>query len=186
MRTGVAVTDVPPPNWAALYDQHKDAMYRVARSVLRPAGREAEAEDAVMAAMESLMKSPPYEVDSWEAVMVTAAKRRAVDLLRSAAARHAGPPLEPEDDRSDRLGGSGLAEDVAEQIDRERAGAILWDKLALLDERHRIVVWEYKALGRPREEVAAELGVTPSRVSQIAIEALRVLRDALKDEGVEL
>jgi RNA polymerase sigma factor (sigma-70 family) len=186
MRTGVAVTDVPPPNWAALYDQHKDAMYRVARSILRQAGREAETEDAVMAAMESLMKSPPHEVASWEAVMVAAAKRRAVDLLRSAAARHAGPPLEPEHDRSDRSGGLGLAEEVAELIDLERAGAILWDKLALLDERHRIVVWEYKALGRPREEVAAELGVTPSRVSQIAIEALRVLRDALKNEGVEL
>jgi RNA polymerase sigma factor (sigma-70 family) len=161
-------------------------MYRVARSILRQAGREAEAEDAVMAAMESLMKSAPQQVANWEAVMVTAAKRRAVDLLRSAAARHAGPPLEPEHDHSDPLGGLSLAEDVAELIDRERAGAILWDKLALLDERHRTVVWEYTGLNRSRSEVADELGVTPARVSQIATEALRVLRDALMDEGVEL
>lgn len=53
------VTEVPPPDWAALYQQHRDAMYRVAARTLRSAGREAEAGDVVMAAMESLMKKPP-------------------------------------------------------------------------------------------------------------------------------
>jgi hypothetical protein len=32
------------------------------------------------AAMESLMKSPPANVQNWQAVLVTAAKRRALDL----------------------------------------------------------------------------------------------------------
>ena len=161
-------------NWAALYDKHRMRCTESRGAFSVKQDGKQEAEDAVMAAMESLDEISAEQVANWEAVMVTAAKRRAVDLLRSAAARHAGPPLEAEDDHSDPLGGSGLAEDVAEQIDRERAGAILWDKLALLDERHRTVVWEYKALGRPREEVAAELGVTPPRVSQIATEALNV------------
>jgi RNA polymerase sigma factor (sigma-70 family) len=79
----------------------------------------------------------------------------------------------------------GLADDVAELVDRQRAGAVLWDKLALLDVRHRAVVREYIECGRPRQQVAAELGVTPGRVSQMAKEALRILRKALESEGVK-
>jgi DNA-directed RNA polymerase specialized sigma24 family protein len=73
------VSEVPPPDWAALYQQHRDAMYRVAARVLRGAGRADEAGDAVSAAMESLMKSPPANVLNWQAVLVTAVKRRALD-----------------------------------------------------------------------------------------------------------
>jgi hypothetical protein len=83
--------------------------------------------------MESLMKSPPANVLNWQAVLVTAVKRRALDLLGSSAVRH-----EVATDAS-RLPDSvvdGLADDVAELVDRQRAGAVLWDKLALLDVRH--------------------------------------------------
>ena len=116
------MSEVPPPDWAALYQQHRDAMYRVAARVLREAGRADEAEDAVMAAMESLMKSPPTNVQNWQAVMVTAAKRRALDLLGSAAVRH-----EVATDESRRLDSAvdGLADDVAELVDRQRAGAVV-------------------------------------------------------------
>jgi DNA-directed RNA polymerase specialized sigma24 family protein len=82
------MSEVPPPDWAALYQQHRDAMYRVAARVLRGAGRADEAGDAVSAAMESLMKSPPANVLNWQAVLVTAVKRRALDLLGSSAVRH--------------------------------------------------------------------------------------------------
>jgi hypothetical protein len=110
--------------------------------------------------MESSMKSPPANVLNWQAVLVTAVKRRALDLLGSSAVRH-----EVATDAS-RLPDSvvdGLADDVAELVDRQRGGAVLWDKLALLDVRHRAVVREYIEWGRPRQQVAAELGVTPGR-----------------------
>jgi RNA polymerase sigma factor (sigma-70 family) len=176
------MSEVPPPDWAALYQQHRDAMYRVAARVLRDAGRADEAEDAVMAAMDSLMKSPPTNVKNWQAVMVTVAKHRALDLLGSAAARH---EVATDESRRLDLTVDGLADDVAELVDRQRACAVVWDKLALLDVRHRAVVREYIQLGRPRQQVAAELGVTPGRVSQMAKEALRILREALESEGVK-
>ncbi len=177
------MSEVPPPDWAALYQQHRDAMYRVAARVLREAGRADEAEDAVAAAMESLMKSPPRNVKNWQAVMVTAAKRRALDILGSAAVRHASSI---DESQVDEPAVDDLADHVAEVVDRRRAAAVAWDKLALLDARHRKVVWEYVALERPRQDMAAELGVTPGRVSQMAKEALRILREALESEGVKL
>lgn len=166
---------------AALYQKHRHAMYRVAARVLREAGMADQAADAVQDAMVSLMASPPEDVRNWEAVMIATARRRALDRLGSAAVRHAGPEL---GDEHDRAGESDIADEVAESVDSQQSGAAVWDALAVLDERHRKVAWEYIALARPRTEVAAELGVTPARVSQMAKQALDVLRDALRGKGV--
>jgi RNA polymerase sigma-70 factor (ECF subfamily) len=46
-----------------------------------------------------------------------------------------------------------------------------------LDVRHRKAVWDTVALERPRSEVAAELNVTPSRISQMTTRALAQLRE---------
>lgn len=167
------------PDWAALYLKHRDAMHRVAATVLREAGLADQAGDAVQEAMLSLMASPPDDVHSWEAVMVATARRRALDRLTSAAVRHAGPELSAEHDRADL---ADVSEEVAESTDRKRAAAVAWDNLAVLDDRHRKVAWEYVALERPRAEVAVELGVTPARVSQMAKRALEQLRDAMSRE----
>lgn len=175
------MAEVVPPDWAALYQKHRHTMYRVAYRLLRGTGREVEAEDVVSTAIVSLMQTPPSGVKNWEAVLVTAVKRRSVDLLRSAAHRRAGPELKPEHDAPDQ---TDMADEVAELVDRQHR-AVLWDKLTLLDGRHRKVVWDLVALGRARDEVAEELGVTPGRVSQMRNAALRVLRDALIEEGVE-
>jgi RNA polymerase sigma factor (sigma-70 family) len=176
------MTEVPPPDWAALYQKHRDAMYRVAASTLRVAGRQDEAPDAVMAAIESLMKSPPNNVQNWEAMLVHVTKNRAKDMLGSAAARRelGGITYERDDPASE-----DVASEVAERLDRQADGAKLWDSLSILDARHRKVAWEYLAKGRPRSEVAAELEVTPARVSQIATKCLKLLRDELERRGVK-
>jgi RNA polymerase sigma factor (sigma-70 family) len=168
------------PDWAALYLRHRDAMHRVVASVLRDAGMADQANDVVQEAMTSLMSSPPANVGSWEALMVTAAKRKAYDLLRSAAVRRAGSELGPEHDHADPVD---VAEDVAEQVDRQRARAGVWDGLSVLDTRHRKVAWDYIALGRSRAEVAAELDVSPSRVSQMVRRALEDLRHYVDEQG---
>lgn len=171
----------PPPDWAALYQKHRDAMYRVAATTLRSAGRQDEAEDAVMAAMESLMKSPPTDVRNWEAMLVRVTKLRALDMLGSAYGRHEAAGLTYE--RGD-LDAVDVATEVSELVDRRRDGAQVWDSLSILDPRSRAVTWEYVAKGRQRAEVAAELGVTPARVSQIAIESLKKLRAELERKEV--
>jgi hypothetical protein len=91
------MSEVPPPDWAALYQQHRDAMYRVAARVLRGDGRADEAGDAVSAAMESLMKSPPANVLNWQAVRgaASAAPRRSIASLPSANFRRKASRARP-------------------------------------------------------------------------------------------
>ena len=62
--------------------------------------------------------------------------------------------------------------------DRERL-AYLHDAVDQLPERLRIVVRGYFFAERPMAEIAAELGVTDSRISQLRPEAVQLLRGAL-------
>ena len=64
---------------------------------------------------------------------------------------------------------------------RERL-AYLVEAVTELPERLRIVISDYFLEERPMAEIAAELGVTESRVSQMRAEALVLLRDALNHE----
>ena len=82
---------------------------------------------------------------------------------------------------------AGTAEDMVTESDlnpeemllhRERIG-YLHDAVAVLPERLRFVVEASFLQERPLAEVAAELGVTESRVSQLRTEALALLKDGL-------
>jgi RNA polymerase sigma factor FliA len=82
---------------------------------------------------------------------------------------------------------AGTAEDMVAEaamnpeetlLHRERIG-YLHDAVAVLPERLRFVVEASFLQERPLSEVAAELGVTESRVSQLRTEALALLRDGL-------
>ena len=64
---------------------------------------------------------------------------------------------------------------------RERL-TYLVEAVAELPDRLRIVISDYFLEERPMAEIAAELGVTESRVSQMRAEALVLLRDALNHE----
>lgn len=156
-------------------------MFKVAASVLREAGRASEAEDAVQDAIVSIMSSPPRDVENWEAFLIAVAKRKALDRLRSADVRHAGPEFS--DVTHDRADDMDLAGDIADALDRKERAALAWDCLSVLDERHRKAVWETVALGRPRAEVAAELGVSPARVSQMTKRGLALLREEMDRKG---
>lgn len=82
---------------------------------------------------------------------------------------------------------AGAAEDLVTEgamnpeetlLHRERIG-YLHDAVAVLPERLRFVVEASFLRERPLSEVAAELGVTESRVSQLRTEALALLKDGL-------
>ncbi|MFG6476920.1 sigma-70 family RNA polymerase sigma factor [Microbacterium sp. P06] len=162
---------------AALYQKHRNAMYGVAYEVLRGSGRVDLADDAVQEAMVSLMKSPPKETPrSWEAMLVATAKRRALDIIRSAAmvrgvefAEEFLPGEVPsgEDETLERL----------EKMARARP------VIARLDPQAHTVLAQYIVLDRPRAEVAAELGVTPARISQIATKVLAEINAAVQEGG---
>ncbi|THJ02958.1 sigma-70 family RNA polymerase sigma factor [Nocardioides sp.] len=67
-------------------------------------------------------------------------------------------------------------EDMVEHAERL---TYLREAIELLPERLRIVVEGYFFAERPMADIAAELGVTDSRISQMRAEALTLLKDAL-------
>ena len=169
--------DADVPDLAALYALHKDAMYRVVYATLRSSGLVDLAEDAVSAAIVSIMQAGlPTNIVKWEAFLVTAAKRKALDLLKSAAVRHAGSSLE---EHHGRASDGDVAEDVVEEVDLERRVRLLRESLHVLDERQRLVAVELIGAERPRAEITAELGVTPGRVSQMKVQVLKLLCDEM-------
>ena len=168
----------PAPDLGALYLRHRDAMHMVAALVLRDAGLASQAEDAVHDAMVSIMASPPTNVQNWEAFLVTAAKRKALDRMNSAAVRHAGPEL-TESAHNSIDHDVDIAEDVTDDLDRKDRAATAWDCLSILDARHRKVVWDITALERSRNDVAVELDVSPGRVSQMLTRGLADLQQEM-------
>lgn len=77
----------------------------------------------------------------------------------------------------DLLPSGGAAPD--EIIEHRERLAYLQDAVTRLPERLRVVVEGYFLHDRPMTEIAEELGVTQSRVSQLCAEALSLLRDAM-------
>ncbi|WP_193752236.1 sigma-70 family RNA polymerase sigma factor [Microbacterium oxydans] len=167
----------PSYDWAALYQKHRDAMYGVAYEVLRGSGRVDLADDAVQEAMVSLMKAPPPEPPrSWEALFVVTAKRRALDIVGAAAMKKGSkfseeyvPAARPPDD-----------DDALERLEKmARARPVI----AGLDAQEHVVLAQYIVRDRPRGDVAAELGVTPGRVSQISTRVLSKINAAVEEGG---
>ena len=66
-----------------------------------------------------------------------------------------------------------------EKVEQNERIGYLVDSVALLPERLRVVVEGYFFAERPMAEIADELGVTESRVSQMRAEALVLLKDAM-------
>lgn len=166
-------------DWAALYQKHRVAMFRVAKGVLRSSGRIDLAGDAVQDAMVSLMKSPPTAPPrSWEALLVATAKRRALDMIGSAAMVK-GAVLKEE------RATSASEPDMDDVLERLEKMALVRAAIAKakFDARERYVLAQYILLDRPRDELAAELGVTPARVSQIATKVLTDIKTAVTEGG---
>ncbi|WP_344878224.1 sigma-70 family RNA polymerase sigma factor [Zhihengliuella alba] len=171
------------PDIGALYERYKHVMHRVAASALRGAGLLSEVSDVVQDAVVSIISSPPsYEVRNWEAFLVQAVKRKAIDRIRSAPVRHAGDGFD--EWVRDRPEDGDLAQDVVDELHRQEQVKLALESLAVLDERHRTAVWATVALGRARADVAAELGVTPPRISQMVKRALKLMREEMtRKEG---
>lgn len=165
---------------AALYARHKDAMHRMAASVLRDSGMAAEAGDAVHEVILSLMESPPATpVRNWEAFLVRAVKNRALDRVKTAYVRHHGGSLElAVHDTGD---GKDLAQEVADDVDRVIDAASVQNALDTLTPQEQEVVWRVYGLEESQRDVARELSLSPSRVSQICKNGLEKIKTQMKN-----
>jgi RNA polymerase sigma-70 factor (ECF subfamily) len=167
-----------PPDWAELYLHHRDAMQKVAASVLLPTGRPDLAEDAVMQAILSLLVHQPPVICNPEALLVATAKRKAIDLARTCdLTRRCRRELHPDDLHDD-----GIEADTVDRIDRHRATLHVLAEIAGLPKLQRQVITSIFIHGQPARQVATELGLSPARVSQLRAAALATLRSKVTNE----
>jgi len=143
------------------------------RPVRQTARRVAEASAALSA---SLGRTPTDgELAAHTGLDVDHVRRSAADVHRAAVLNWEA--LAPDGDLGELLPGAEPCPQDA-LLDREQL-AYLHDAVAALPERLRVVVVGYFFEDRPMTELAEQLGVTPSRVSQLRGEALEWLRSAL-------
>jgi RNA polymerase sigma factor (sigma-70 family) len=159
------------PDWGRIYLAHREAMYHAAAWALEGrAHAGVSASDVVQKViMEVQRLGLPTDARDLEALLVRRTLQRAYDEIRRAR-RHPTIPLEDTLDRVD------------EQADVER---IVLARLRLecaqrelpaLPPRERHALVERVMKGRPANEVAGELQVTPQRVSQLVNQAIGRLR----------
>lgn len=76
------------------------------------------------------------------------------------------------------------ASEPSEDLEAREMLGYLRDAVGLLPERHRAVIVGYFLDGRTSADLAAELDVTESRISQVRSEALAMLRDGIEAQYV--
>jgi RNA polymerase sigma factor for flagellar operon FliA len=74
--------------------------------------------------------------------------------------------------------------DPSEELERRELHAYVRQAVAVLPERHRLIVLGYFIEGRTSEDLARFLGVTESRVSQMRSEALGMMRRGIEAQFV--
>jgi RNA polymerase sigma factor (sigma-70 family) len=160
------------PDWAALYQRHREAMLRVAASLLRQAGRDTgQAQDIVNQVFVEVMNKPPDPPGNWEAYLVKATAYRTKDHMTTADARRAVPVGTGTRDDEPVLLDRATDYDVEEQalcavraeLLRHRVREVL---AGLPDDQRRVV--RLRLFDRMTNvEIAPLLDVTPQRVSQL-------------------
>lgn len=190
-------------DFEAVYSANATRFRRVAAAALRGAGLSDHAEDVVSKAVLDLWGSPPDHVKDWEPLIVSTIKRRAIDLIRSADVRHAdgapGPTdvdgeagADADDWRQSRLdagrsvtgGDYHDREEPAEASEREQRVEAVRAAISRLSMPDKEIVIRVKLKEETGKTVAADLGISPGRVSQILKRALHELAQDAMLEGV--
>lgn len=176
----MVMTDPPPvqlPDWGPLYVEHRDRLWRVAAAQAYGLGyglaRQLAGEALSQVFLELITDPPRCTPQSWEAFLVARVKNRAIDLVRKEHAERRA--LFPESD-STPLSVSDQSDRVLDRLHADRL-------LASLDARSRHVVEQVVMFARPSKDVAAELGISPGRASQIKSEALKKLMTLSERQG---
>jgi len=174
----------PRPDWAALYERHRGAMLRVAASRLRLAGRDTDqAQDVVNQVFVEVMSRPPATVSNWESYLVRATSHRVSDHLSAAETRRAFPAGTAADDPTDLLD-TPAPDDVEDQAIRalrsEQLRHRIREVLAGLPDSERRVMRLRLFQGKANVEIAALLGVSQARVSQLWRSGFETLWSAVR------
>jgi RNA polymerase sigma-70 factor (ECF subfamily) len=172
-----------PHDWAQLYAQHRDAMWKVAVAVLHGSDRvQADAQDVINGAFLSVMNSPPAEVDNWEAFLVRATVNKAKDHLRKAEHRHTELAPAKNDDEIDSVEPP-PADDTADIVIRRLQAATVrvrfMEAIDALPERQQHVVRLRILHSESIGSIATHLQTSPANVSQLLKKALQAITETL-------
>lgn len=174
------------PDWAALYQRHRDRMLRTAAVRLRRAGSDTDhAQDIVNKVFVEMIAKAPADVSDWEAYLVTVTTRRTIDHLRLADNSRVTPAGIGDDDQADLLerpADADVAEDALDRVMGEQLRHRVRGLLAGLPDQQRQVVQMRLFGSMSNVEIAPILGVTPQRVSQLWASGFGALRSALRDD----
>ncbi len=175
------------PDWAALYQRHRETMLRVAASLLRQASRDTDqAQDIVNQIFVEVMNNPPDPPGNWEAYLVRATANRTKDHMTTAEARRAVPAgTGARGDGSvllDRATDTDVAEQALRAVRTEQLRHRVREVLAGLPDDQRRVVRLRLFDGMGNVEIAPLLSVTPQRVSQLWKAGWSTVWSALRDD----
>lgn len=171
------------PDLAALYDQHGEALLRVATYNLQKFRAAHLASDAINEVFKRLIESPPEEdVLNWESYLVRVVRNKAIDMGKREAGhdrrgQHAAisasvSPVDP-------------FEAFETEFDVTRAIGNVNRVLPALPDLERDVLLALYRDGMASKDVAEALGVTPGRVSQLKKQAVQHVCEGLQALGGE-
>jgi RNA polymerase sigma factor for flagellar operon FliA len=144
----------------------------------RGARRRANQVNAASVALQDTLGRTPTDIETAEhlGIDVRTVRQAHEDVARATQLERSTGDLDSSDatERADGIDGGPLAE----LLDAELRGYLM-DAIAVLPERLRAIVVGHFFDGREMQEIAAELGVTASRVSQLCGRAIALLRDGL-------
>ncbi len=175
------------PDWAALYQRHRETMLRVSAGLLRQASRDTDqAQDIVNQVFVEVMNNPPDPPGNWEAYLVKATAYRTKDHMTTAEARRAVPAgTGARDDGPvllDRATDTDVAEQALRAVRTEQLRHRVREVLAGLPDDQRRVVRLRLFDGMGNVEIAPLLSVTPQRVSQLWKAGWSTVWSALRDD----
>lgn len=172
LRSGAAARARHEAALAGLIDAHGDAVYRLARSVVRDS---ALADDVVQETMVKAWRALP-DFDGGEipkAWLLKVARNTAISLLRT----RRDDPVRPDDLLGVAASEAGTARSATDRV----ALDAMWDALADLDETSRSVVVMRELSGMTYEEIAEVLEVPLPTVKTRLFRARRVLQGAMEE-----
>jgi RNA polymerase sigma factor for flagellar operon FliA len=144
----------------------------------RGARRRANQVHAAAAVLQEALGRPPTDAETAEHLGIdTGTVRQARDDVARAAQLERSTGDVDSGDATERADG-GEGGPLAELLDAELRGYLM-DAVSVLPERLRAIVVAHFFDGREMQDIAAELGVTASRVSQLCGRAVALLRDGL-------
>jgi RNA polymerase sigma-70 factor (ECF subfamily) len=157
----------------ALYAEHAPPLLAFAQRLMH--GDRSAAEDLVQ---ETLLRAwrhadhlSPADVRPW---LFTTARHLAIDAHRARSARPAEAPGEfPE-----------LAAETPDGFDAALTSAVVIDALRALTPEHRAILVDYFYRGRTAAEISAERGMPAGTARSRVYYAMRALRTALQQRGV--